>query len=114
YSTERRVPCAPIRPRSGDPHVLRAQSLVAAAGIEDDRLPLAQLLEHRAVPDGAPMHEIFLAVLVLNKPEALIRNHFRNASSHRCPFPRSIRSLRLLRRVAFDVDRPRTLRAIRH
>src|SRR5947208_379933 len=63
-------------PCSGDPHVLRTQSLVAAAGIEDDRLALAQLLEHRAVPDGAPMHEIFLAVLALNKPEALIRNHF--------------------------------------
>src|SRR5437870_72786 len=72
--------CVPVErsslQSSDDAHVLRAQSLVAAAGIEDDRLALAQLLEHRAVPDGAPMHEIFLAVLALNKSEALIRNHF--------------------------------------
>ena len=40
-----RVLCADS-PCSGDPHVLRAQSLVAAAGLEDDRLALAQLLEH--------------------------------------------------------------------
>jgi len=40
-------------PCSGEPHVLRAQSLVAAAGIEDDRLAVAQLLEDRAVPDSA-------------------------------------------------------------
>src|SRR4029079_9535720 len=59
----------------GDPHVLRAQSLVAAAGIEVDGLALAQLLEDRAVPDSAPVHEVLLAVLALNEPEALIRDH---------------------------------------
>src|SRR5437867_10076039 len=31
-----------------------------------------------------------------------------------CPFPRPIRALRLLRRGALDVDRPRTLRAVGH
>ena len=60
---------------SGEPHVLRAQSLVAAAGIDDDRLALAQLLEDRAVPDSAPVHEVLSAVLALNKPKALIRDH---------------------------------------
>lgn len=51
------------------------EPLVAAAGIEDERVALAQLLEDRAVPDSAPVHEVLLAVLALNKPEALIRDH---------------------------------------
>ena len=67
---------APCVLSSGDPEVLRAQSLVAANSVEDDRLVLAQLLEYGPVADGTPMHEIFLAVLTLNKSEALVRNQF--------------------------------------
>ena len=68
------VPCRPLRPSQESRTFSRAVP-VAAAGIEDDRVAVAQLFEDRAVPDSAPVHEVLLTVLALNKPEALIRDH---------------------------------------
>src|SRR5690242_8998170 len=67
--------------RSTHPHVLRAWSLIALSRIECHRLAFAQLLEHLA-PERAAMHEIFLAIVARDEPEALVNPQFRNLPVH--------------------------------
>jgi len=70
--SRKNIPVAERSSSVDQAYVLRPKTLFAFATVKRERLALSQLLKDRPVLHGAPMHEIFLAVLARNKAEPFL------------------------------------------